>query len=61
MRTRRMHWRLVSAVNFGYNDVPLGKQKGRYMRSVTISEVHILWHYVYMYVWMLNFVYVLCA
>ena len=47
--------------NFGYNDVPLGKKKGRYMRSVTISEVHISWHCRYMYVWMQNFVYVLHA
>ena len=42
-------------VNFGYNDVPLGKKKRslyakcHYMRSVTISEVHVhnFWHYVY--------------
>ena len=31
------------------------------MRSVTISEVHMLCHYVYMCVWMQNFVNVLHA
>ena len=47
-----------STVNFGYNDVPPGKRKRSLLCEVSLSEVHISWHYVHMYVWMQNFVYI---